>query len=224
MADAKRKRVAHNFIDLAGRVFGRLKVVSLSHKAASGPYWECICSCGQITIVQGRKLRNAHTQSCGCQRRDSSRINHTTHGLSKLPEYKIWIGIIKRCENPNIEHWADYGGRGIAICHEWRNDFPAFLAYVGNRPSPKHSIDRYPNNDGNYEPGNVRWAIDVTQSRNKRSNHLLTLNGVTATLSEWSERTGINYGTLKDRIKCGWSHERALTTPKLQTWSRQPRS
>jgi len=80
------------------------------------------------------------------------------HGMRKEPEYRVWVGMKDRCYNPRNPQWMRWGGRGIKVCDEWRDDFMAFFRYVGKRPSAKHSIDRWPNNDGNYEPGNVRWA------------------------------------------------------------------
>lgn len=100
------------------------------------------------------------------------------------------------------------------MCEEWRNSYPAFLAHVGRRPSPKHSIDRIRVN-GNYEPGNVKWATDTEQSRNRRSNHMITFNGITLCMTEWAEAADMNYKTLRGRILAGWPIEKALTEPVI---------
>jgi hypothetical protein len=116
-----------------------------------------------------------------------------------------------RCTNPNVPNYKDYGGRGIAVCERWRS-FEAFLADMGPRPGLGYSIERI-NNDGDYEPGNCRWADRAQQSNNRRNNRLLTWNGETKTLAEWSRTTGLDYAALLARLNRGWSVERALSTP-----------
>lgn len=123
--------------------------------------------------------------------------------------------MIARCENSSEQSFPLYGGRGIRVCAEWRHDFAAFFKHIGPRPSPTHSIDRIDVN-GNYEPGNVRWATPTEQARNKRTNSRLNAFGETLTLVEWSERTGINRGTIESRIKYGMSPEKALTKTDLR--------
>lgn len=135
-----------------------------------------------------------------------------THGLSSTSEYGIWSGMRKRCENPKCPAFKRYGGRGIVVCERWRASFADFLADMGPRPSPKHSLDRIDVN-GNYEPGNVRWATAATQARNTRRNHTLTVGDETLCLSEWGERFGIQPGLIQARIDMGWTTERAVTTP-----------
>lgn len=132
---------------------------------------------------------------------------------SKRPEYRIWTGMIHRCHNSKRNCYRYYGARGIVVCERWRLDFQAFLDDVGERPSPKYSLDRI-NNDGNYEPGNVRWADRTTQGRNTRANRILEFRGQRKCLTEWSEIVGISVGTIQFRLdEIGWSVERALTVP-----------
>jgi hypothetical protein len=126
----------------------------------------------------------------------------------------------QRCTNPRHKSWSYYGGRRISVCDQWRNDYTAFLAHVGRRPSPKHSLDRI-DNDGNYEPGNVRWATKKEQQRNRRFNRYITLNGETLLLLDWAERIGIPHDALRDRLNRNWPIERALTEPVGQ-WRKQP--
>jgi len=128
---------------------------------------ECLCDCGISVNVTASNLPNTH--SCGCLRSELRREVNTVHGLARTPEHDIWCGMKQRCGNPNDSAYEYYGGRGITVFEEWRRDFMAFYNHVGPRPSPEHSIDRYPNNDGNYEPGNVRWATRSEQARNKRT-------------------------------------------------------
>lgn len=144
------------------------------------------------------------------------RTNRTTHGYAsgsnKTPEYRIWSAIKKRCLRETDPAYSDYGGRGITIHPAWANDFAAFLAYVGPRPSKKHSIDRYPDNDGNYEPGNVRWATQKEQCRNTRANRKLTINGETKCIAEWAEVCGLTPAMIGRRLSRGWSAADAVKT------------
>lgn len=134
---------------------------------------------------------------------------YRTHGLSHLPEYRIWHGMRQRCRNPNTFRYEDYGGRGISVCKRW-NKFVNFYADMGPRPSPEYSLDRI-NNDGPYKKSNCRWATRQTQSRNGRGCHKIMYRGKNLTIQEWSERYGINRNTLDHRVKRGWDFEVALT-------------
>ncbi len=136
-----------------------------------------------------------------------------THGRSQTSEYKIWICIKDRCNNQNHSGFHQWGGRGIAICDEWNRSFEAFLEHVGPRPSLDHSIDRI-NNDGNYEPGNVRWATRSEQMRNIRTNVNVTHNGQTKTIAEWAAITGISRKTLYQRAKYKWPPDELLSPVK----------
>lgn len=137
------------------------------------------------------------------------------HGLSKLPEYAIWVAMKSRCLNEKDGRYKDYGGRGITVAPEWVSDFPAFLAHVGRRPSKLHTIERTDNARG-YHPGNVRWASRVEQARNTRRSRFVTINGRTQCRSAWCEELGIQRGVVKNRIVDGWDPVRALTTPVIK--------
>ena len=143
----------------------------------------------------------------------SARPRHEAKWASSSKEYIAWIAMKKRCYNPNYEHFDRYGGRGIRVYEGWLNDFPAFLAYVGVKPTPRHSLDRFPNNDGNYEPGNVRWADQTEQGRNKSNNLLLCHDGRTQTAISWAVELGMKPTTLFRRIAAGWTIKDALTVP-----------
>lgn len=200
--------------DLSWRKFGRLTVVSRAgNDARGGALWECRCECGRITRLVGAKLRGGYTRSCGCLSRDMTAERNSTHRASSTPEYEIWAGMIKRCENKNCEKYELYGARGIVVCERWRNDFSAFLADMGPRPSPKHSIDRYPDNCGNYEPGNCRWATRRQQDLNMRRMVFVEFRGGRVPLIELVEGSGLKYQTVWDRLRRGWGIQRALTQP-----------
>lgn len=148
-----------------------------------------------------------------------------TSGGRNTPEFTSWSKMISRCYCPTSPRFENWGGRGITVCDEWRSNYSAFLQYMGRKPSPSHSLDRFPNLDGNYEPGNVRWATPEEQSRNRRSCKLVTAFGQTKTLIEWVEEPGsLNYGTVKSRLLAGWPAERALSTPVESTQERSERA
>lgn len=158
-----------------GKVYGRLTVVALAplDKQKRRRYL-CRCVCGSVKPYDWHSIKSTRKyQSCGCLRYSLIREKVTKHGEARVrngtvtTEYRTWTHIIGRCENQNDTAWPNYGGRGIAICREWRESFQAFLAHVGRRPAPGFSIDRV-DNDGNYEPGNVRWATKSQQALNRR--------------------------------------------------------
>lgn len=157
--------------DITGQPFGRLTVREFVGRRSGSSVWRCECECGGIVDVRRSNLISGNTRSCGCMIVKRTVERSTVHGEAsrggKSPEYKTWVGIIKRCTDPKAKGWPNYGGRGIHICDEWRHSYAAFLADVGRKPSPRHSIDRI-DNDGNYEPGNVRWATRSEQNSNQR--------------------------------------------------------
>ena len=138
------------------------------------------------------------------------------HGQSNTPTYRSWRGMLNRCRNPNSTQFGRYGSRGISVCDRWLTDFAAFVEDVGERPSSLHSIERI-NNDGNYEPGNCRWATMVEQENNKSSNVIVTYRGERMTVSQAWRRAGliISKGTLTSRLSLGWPIERAVETPAV---------
>lgn len=195
--------------DLTGRKIGRWSVLGRSKSIDKRVYWDCRCDCGTERAVRFDKV----TESCGCLSRELAKKRFTTHGMSGSPEYLAWENMIVRCENPRHKHFRHYGGRGIKVCSRWRNSFEEFFEDMGKRPSSKHSIDRI-NNDGNYEPGNCRWATRIVQARNTRDFITVLFNGKNQSLQEWANETGIPRNRLYDRLyREGWSMERALTTP-----------
>ena len=214
--------------DLTGRSFSRWLVVG-EPRAVSRPHgarrlWLCRCDCGTERYIEEGVLLNSGSRSCGCLHKEISaataRRTMTKHGAtvghSMSPEYRCWALMRARCSNPKAPHYDRYGGRGIRVCERW-STFENFLADMGTKPSPKHSIDRRDNN-GNYEPTNCRWATKAEQSRNQERTRFLEFRGERLSVSEWSERLGIKSRALRHRIDSyGWSVERALTEP-LRVW------
>lgn len=144
------------------------------------------------------------------------------HGMSRTPEYQCWVDIKSRCLNPEHRFYPYYGGRGITICDRWKDDFKAFFEDVGPRPSPRHTIDRHPNNDGNYEPGNVRWATRKEQVDNRRTSRFVMVDGVKRPLSDVIRERGLDRRLILSRVERGWEPERAISTPAA--WHRKKKS
>ncbi len=172
----------------------------------------CRCECGKETVVRLSRIRSGETKACGClQGLSSIRHGHAIRGTRSIT-YATWKSMRQRCLDPNASNYHLYGGRNIHICQQWE-DFTAFLEDMGDRPSPNHTIDRI-NPDGDYAPGNCRWATAKEQGRNRRTNRMLTYKGETFCLVEWAERIGMNLDTLTDRLrKGGYTVEEALTLP-----------
>jgi hypothetical protein len=213
--------------DLTGQRFGRLvaqaKTGATQHRHS---LWECLCDCGVETIVLGINLTNGSTASCGCLQREVAAAlgrKSATHGMKGTATYRIWNGIRFRCHNEASKDWANYGGRGISVCDRWRSSFTNFLADMGECP-PGMSIDRYPDNDGNYEPGNCRWATRVEQANNRRTTHAITHNGETLSISEWARRAHISPQLLYNRVVTGgWDMTAALAVPAGKPGAHTPK-
>lgn len=197
-------------IDLTGQRFGRLVVVERSENNSKGrSRWVCQCDCGGQIIALGYSLRSGNTKSCKCLHNEG---NNTKHKLCYTRIYNIWSGMKRRCTNTNDARYKDYGGRGITICKEWRDDFEEFYDWaMANGYGEELTIDRI-NNDGNYEPSNCRWVTRKEQNANQRSNRWITYNGETKTITEWARTLNINHSALTRRLQRGWSIEKTLTT------------
>lgn len=211
---------------LPGTIFGRLTILREGPPFgdnAAGQFrrrrWWCRCCCGHKVLIRQSHLRSGAIGSCGCLSRELHRRLRTTHGEScgtrrgGTAEYTAWSNMIQRCYNPRASHYANYGGRGITVCDEWRKSFLAFLSVVGRRPTVRHTLGRE-NNDGAYEPGNVQWETRTEQGRNRRNTLRLSINGVTLPLADWARSAGVRWATLYKRLRTyGWSAEKAVATP-----------
>lgn len=133
------------------------------------------------------------------------------HGMNKTSEHQAWVHMKQRCTNQNKREWEHYGGRGIKVCDEWMSSFLAFYNHIGQRPSAKHSLDRI-NVNGDYEPGNVRWATQQQQIDNTRTVRMVTLDGITKSISAWEREYGLPKGTVCRREASGWGLDEAIKT------------
>ncbi len=206
--------------DLTGDVYGKLTVLRFAGQNKHGiSLWLCQCECGTEKVVNSMGMRAGKIKSCGCHRaaalkagREALVASITTHGKSKTREHHIWQNMIYRCHTASCAAFPRYGGRGIKVCQRWLDSFEAFLADVGPLPSPKHSLDRYPDNDGDYRPGNVRWATKKEQAYNRRDNRPLFYKGTTRALCEWATLFNIHKATLHGRLRRGWTIAETLET------------
>lgn len=202
-------------IDLSGERFGKLFVIRQGERKSGRIAWECKCDCGNVVNVIGKTLRNGSTTSCGCARREVSSRKATKHNMCGSKLYYAYWNMKKRCYNKKSDHYKWYGNEGKVICDEWLGEggFERFADWsLMNGYDDSLTIDRIDNSKG-YSPDNCRWVTPKQNCRNKRNNHLITINGVTKSLIEWSEEYGISDSVVRGRIRIGWSDEDAITTP-----------
>lgn len=199
-----------------GSKYGRLTVIGPSFMQRREWYSPCRCDCGCEKSALRKNLANGHTRSCGCLAASLSHRRHVTHGMSGTPTWKSYRNMLSRCHNPKVARYPEYGGRGIKVCERWLGDagFENFLADMGKRPIGT-TLDRKDSN-GDYEPGNCRWATDGQQRLNKRSNAFIEWNGNRKTITEWAAETGIDRRTIARRLQLGWDVHRLLTEPAIR--------
>ena len=206
------------YIDLTGKRFGNYTVLRRVPSTNNNVKYLCHCDCGTEKIVYASSLRSGKVVSCGCHKNNQCGDNFRKHALRRSTLYGVWSSMKGRCLNPNNQKYSIYGGRGIKVCDEWRNDFKAFYdwayanGYDENAPKGQCTIDRI-NVDGNYEPSNCRWVTAKQQSNNVRCNVYITYKGETLTLTEMAERYKISPTQLGKRIKRGWTVEDAIEIP-----------
>ena len=210
------------FQDLAGQCFGRLRVIQRAENKGHDTAWLCRCNCGRECVVRAFSLKRGTTKSCGCLAREvtsewSRRVN-TKHGKHKTRLHTIWALMKDRCYNKKSKSYKNYGGRGITVCDEWRNDFIAFDEWANtNGYNDMLTIDRIDVN-GNYEPSNCRWITLQEQAFNKRTSRFVEYNGKKKTVAEWAKEIGLGRKTLEYRLDAGWPLEKALSSKKYNKW------
>lgn len=210
------------FKDLTGMRFGKLTVLEYTNKRNLNRniLWRCLCDCGNEIYVATSCLNSGHTKSCGCEKNNFVEMGKIggkfgKHHLSRTRLYKCYNHMINRCHNSSNIQYKDYGGRGITVCEEWKNDFMSFYNWaMSNGYKDDLTIDRIDVN-GNYKPSNCRWVNMQKQNNNRRNNHIIIYNGERKILEEWSRILPINISSaeLRYRIMNNWSIEKAFKTP-----------
>lgn len=204
--------------DLTGKVFGYLTVVSRAENTKDGrARWNCVCKCGNLTVVPTYRLNSGGCKSCGCKRFESK---NAIHRMTKTDIYNKWLSMKQRCFDKNCKSYRKYGAIGITVCDEWANDFLAFMNWsLKNGYKPGMSLDRIDNKKG-YFPENCRWVVWKEQCNNRRSNIKITYQGKTQTLKQWCDELGLNYYRTRQRIKkSGMTFEEAISKPLMESRS-----
>lgn len=201
-------------VNLLGGKFGRLTVVSKTTKRGSSGsvFWNCLCECGKTKDVSSSCLRTGQTKSCGCLFLDIASekgMAKRIHGMTLTNTYRSWGGMKQRCNNPNNEKYGIYGGAGITVCDEWNKSFDNFFKDMGECPKGM-SIDRIDVTKGYYKD-NCRWATQKQQQNNRSNNVIITVGEVPMTMSEYCQKHGLNSDKVQQRLKRGWSQERAVS-------------
>lgn len=176
--------------------------------------YKCICDCGKEVTVTSSALKSGNTRSCGCLARDVRRNVFTTHGLSKTSEYSAARAAFQRCNNKHDNGFKNYGGRGIKVKFKSVGDMATWLVKTMPKPSGRFLLDRIDNN-GHYEPGNLRWSTSRDSSGNRRCSRIVSIGGETKTLARWATESGINLNTLAMRVEAGIPEELLLSKGKI---------
>ena len=189
------------FEDLTGKTFNRLTVIKRAEIEKKEVYYLCKCTCGNEKIIRGKDLKYNKIKSCGCLNKEKTIERNTKHSLRHTRIYRIWLLMKNRCLNSKYHLFKNYGGRGITICNEWKNDFMSFYNWaMTNGYQDDLTIDRIDVN-GNYEPSNCRWATRLQQQRNTTRLRKITYKNETHCISEWAEILGLEYNTLYHRFR-----------------------
>lgn len=197
--------------DLTGRQFNGLMVQSRAENIGTHPAWNVKCVyCGTEKSLREQAITSLRTKSCGCRQRQGQIEAHTTHGMSRSPEYVIWRSMKRRCYEPTHNAFHNYGGRGIKMCAEWKNSFEVFFKCVGKRPSKHHQLHRT-NNDGDYEPGNWEWTTRTENMRSTRNTRFIDVAGHRVPLRTFCESIGISHDAVAWHLDKGRSLSEAIS-------------
>jgi hypothetical protein len=200
-------------LNLLGQRFERLVVIErLKNDRKYRTWWLCQCDCGWKTAVKGEALVSGGTRSCGCLHREEVAALARQHGMSRTPTYVSWLNMRRRCGNPADSAYANYGGRGIAVCEAWQASFEAFYADMGVCPVG-FTLERR-DNDGPYSAENCSWASRKTQGHNRRTTCLVMWNGISRSITEWADVLGLARATVTRRLRNGWPIVCVLTAPR----------
>lgn len=192
-------------IDLTGQRFGRLIAIKRSTESGTnkGVYWLCHCDCGKEKYIRGADLRDGSVKSCGCLKDEKTSKRFRKHGQSNTLLYDIWSSMKGRCFRKTCKDYPNYGGRGITVCNEWKNDFQAFYDWAISHGYKDHLTIERMNPNGNYEPQNCTWLENEKQAINRRNTKLIEYHGGLFNERELSKMLNINYNTLRDYIQRG---------------------
>lgn len=201
-------------IDITGKRFNHLVVVKrVEGVDIKSPTWECLCDCGNTTMVRGSNLKSGAVKSCGCLREMKNK-SRTTHGMSNTRLYREWASIKRRCYTVSDKSYQDYGARGIRMCEEWKSSFESFMEWaLNNGYDDSLTIERV-NVDEGYSPDNCTWIPWEQQQGNRRNCYAFEYNGEIKNLAEWCRELNLPYSLIHNRItKLGWSFEKAIKEP-----------
>lgn len=199
--------------------YGRLTVLErVKLPNQSNAYCKCLCECGNIKTIRETHLKSGKIKSCGCLRAEMSSKRLKTHGDRRARLYSIWTNMKTRCSNPNAINYHLYGGRGIIVCHEWKNNYGAFRDWAfTNGYADNLTIDRKDNDKG-YYPENCRWCTYQEQARNTSKNHKIEFLGEEHCVAEWAEKFGIGRSTLLYRINVANMDFKQAVSGQFENW------
>lgn len=196
---------------LSGQRFGFLTAVRPGPRIGNHAAWICVCDCDETKELNIREffLTKGRQKSCGCHQYDGLKVRNVKHDMSRTREYRIWLGIRRRCNDPKHPGYKNYGGRGIRICKEYDDSFEVFFKEVGFCPKPHYTVDRI-NNGGHYEPGNVHWVSMKRNMRNRRNTSMITVSGKTIPMEDFADLIGINSKNIRYHLKRGKTIEEIM--------------
>lgn len=218
------EKLRGRFIDLTGQKIGKWSVICKAENNGKKIYWHCRCECGTERDVAAGNLLNRESLSCGCTRNENTSIANSTHGLSQTRLYQCYHSMMARCYDIKNQSYIRYGAKGITVCPEWqgKNGFTNFAEWaLSHGYADNLTLDRYPNQKGNYEPKNCRWATPKQQANNFSRNVLITKDGETHTMREWCDKLGLNYYMVASRYENGWDEDKLLIPPTRKAWNRK---